>query len=413
MTEGRNRPLWFWLAFPAVTMSLGWGLRGYIGGGPLGAMIPGALVGLALCLLLEREIDAGTVAAFAAIGVGFGGQETYGQTVGLSMKPETFGWAMLGFALKGGAWGLLGGAAMGAAFLRERYRRLDLLFALLAMVVATWIGWKLVNDPKVLYFSNPFDKPRPELWAGLWAGGIAFLGWLQFRRGARIPTSLAVWGAIGGAVGFPAGAALQVMGRAYDLPLQLGWWKVMELTFGACLGLAYGYAAWRWKGELAPAKTSTPRARAWWCHPIYAGFAIMCLMISSQFLRSRFGYTIAGAVLLGLVLFREELGWHAAITITSCAFAFDFLKNRPELPLAATWGFVVVLTIAVAVLVVLKPRVWPMFALLTWASVGVSVLKSYIPFRLGKLEMMEAIFVLMGVVITLWARRMVKPAASV
>ena len=26
----------------AVTMSLGWGLRGFIGGGPLGAMIPGA-----------------------------------------------------------------------------------------------------------------------------------------------------------------------------------------------------------------------------------------------------------------------------------------------------------------------------------------------------------------------------------
>ena len=68
-------------------MSLGWGLRGSIGGGPLGAMIPGAMIGLALCLLLGREQDAGRIAAFAAIGVGFGGQETYGQTVGLEPAP--------------------------------------------------------------------------------------------------------------------------------------------------------------------------------------------------------------------------------------------------------------------------------------------------------------------------------------
>ena len=71
-------PAWLWYLFPAVAMSLGWGLRGTIGGGPLGAMIPGAMIGLALCLLLGREKNAGFVAGFAAIGVGFGGQETYG-----------------------------------------------------------------------------------------------------------------------------------------------------------------------------------------------------------------------------------------------------------------------------------------------------------------------------------------------
>jgi hypothetical protein len=74
-------------------MSLSWGLRGCIGGGSLGAMIPGMMIGLALCLLLGRESDADLVAAFGAIGLGLGGQETYGQTVGLSMRPETFWWA--------------------------------------------------------------------------------------------------------------------------------------------------------------------------------------------------------------------------------------------------------------------------------------------------------------------------------
>ena len=100
-----TRPLWQWCLLGAVAMSLGWGLRGSIGGGSLGAMIPGAMIGLVLCLLLNRHSDAGLIAAFAAIGVGFGGQETYGQTVGLSLLPETFWWAILGFVIKGAVMG--------------------------------------------------------------------------------------------------------------------------------------------------------------------------------------------------------------------------------------------------------------------------------------------------------------------
>lgn len=145
MDGAQVRPAWLWLVFPAVTMSLGWGLRGFIGGGPLGAMIPGVMVGLALCILLEREADAALVGAFAAVGVGFGGQETYGQTVGLSFKPETFAWAITGFAIKGAAWGLLGGAAIGIAFTRERYRNRDLIGGFLLMILGTWAGWKLIN----------------------------------------------------------------------------------------------------------------------------------------------------------------------------------------------------------------------------------------------------------------------------
>jgi hypothetical protein len=40
-------------------MLLGWGLRGYIGGDPDGALIPGVLVALSLCLLLGYKIETG------------------------------------------------------------------------------------------------------------------------------------------------------------------------------------------------------------------------------------------------------------------------------------------------------------------------------------------------------------------
>ena len=123
-------------------MSLGWGLRGSIGGGSLGAMIPGAMIGLVLCVLLNRHSDSGLIAAFAAIGVGFGGQETYGQTVGLSLQPETFWWAILGFVVKGAAWGLLGGAFIGIALDRGRHATAQLLAGFAIMVLGTWIGWQ-------------------------------------------------------------------------------------------------------------------------------------------------------------------------------------------------------------------------------------------------------------------------------
>jgi hypothetical protein len=58
-------------------MSLGWGLRGYIGGGPHGAMIRSLFVSLLLCQYLRYSISASAVAVvFAAIGIGFGGNMT-------------------------------------------------------------------------------------------------------------------------------------------------------------------------------------------------------------------------------------------------------------------------------------------------------------------------------------------------
>ena len=44
MKENYSKHLF--LALPAIAMMLGWGLRGHIGGGPFGAMIPGAMVAL-------------------------------------------------------------------------------------------------------------------------------------------------------------------------------------------------------------------------------------------------------------------------------------------------------------------------------------------------------------------------------
>jgi hypothetical protein len=395
-------PVWMWYVLPAVTMSLGWGLRGYIGGGSLGAMIPGAMVGLALCLLLRRETGVGLVAALAAVGVGFGGQETYGQTVGLSFVPETYSWAILGFAIKGAVWGFLGGAFIAIALTRERYQFRDLLIACALMIAGTWVGWKLINEPRLIYFSNLHDRPRAELWAGLWLGALLVPTYLSFRGGARIPWLFAVWGALGGGVGFAAGAALQVWGRS-NLPMLRDWWKMMEFTFGALLGMSYGHCARMVRNQLQPASENHPGLPA----SVMAAIAgIACAIVLPGILPLRFDYTVAGAMLIALSLASAAFRWQTAMTVTYCAFAYDLLRNRPDYPTPLMWSWVILTTALTIVAVYRMPRTTPMFSVLTASAVGTALLKSFLPVAPYRPPLLvDAIFVVMAVLVLLWTRQ--------
>lgn len=393
-----KRTFWFWWVFPAAAMSLAWGLRGYIGGGSLGAMIPGAMIGLSLCLLLGRDKSAGFVALCAAIGVGFGGQETYGQTVGLSLQPATYWWALVGFAVKGAAWGLLGGAFIGIGLMRDRFRRRDLWIALALMVAGTWLGWKLVDQPKLIYFSNRLDRPREELWAGLCLGGIVLLVWLR----SKIPTVFALWGAVGGGVGFALGAAAQVWGRGWMPHPWVDWWKVMEFTFGALLGLAYGACAHRQRAEIGEDRASEGPRR-----PLLVPLALSVFVL----LAVRFDFTIVGAAVIAVALLSEELCRQTAITATFCAFALDLLRNQKTFPVAAMWVFVIVTTAAVAVYTFRRWSTRGMFLLMTWTAVAMSALKSSLqPARLGAQIPVEIVFVALAVAITLFANWVKRPA---
>jgi hypothetical protein len=383
-------------------MSLGWGLRGSIGGGSLGAMIPGAMIGLVLCLLLDRHSDSGLIAAFAAIGVGFGGQETYGQTVGLSLQPETFWWAILGFVVKGAAWGLLGGAFIGIALGRQRHATAQLLAGFAIMVFGTWLGWQYLNHPKHIYFSNRLDRPREELWAGLWLGGVLLLAWLR----SRVPSLFALYGAVGGGIGFGVGASLQPIGRAVWAGMPLGWWKAMELTFGGLLGLAYVLCAWRLRNQLAGAGSTAaagpPLPRAFLAAIIAIGLAV----VSGQHVPARFDYTIAGAVLASLLLFSESLAWQTAITATCAAFGWDFLDYQTFAPLPLVWTLLVATTAVVAVVVARYPRTRAMLLLLTWLAVASAFRYLLPPSGVGREAVtMLAVFVFLALAMSLMLLR--------
>jgi hypothetical protein len=372
--------------WPALAMSLGWGLRGYIGGGPFGAMIPGAMVALIPCRLLGVEGGrAALAAAFGAVGVGFGGEMTYGQTVGFARESGTLAWGLAGLALKGAVWGLTGGAFVAAGFAKVGVKRLAV--ALSAFVAATALGWAVVNQPKLLYFSNLLDRPREEVWAGLLLGGLAF--WLVLRDVPAV-ARFAAAGFVGGGLGFGLGGFWIFIGESVGFETA-PWWKLMEFTFGALFGAALGWAAmglpptdaaakgWPRDWRMAPA--SVPLAFAvYWLEPLIPG---------------RFSYVVAGCLLILAAAAWPAARLPVALTLTAAAFFADWAEYHARDPKlgAETLGW----ALAFAATALFACGVWRVasargaFWLITGAAVGTALAKGAIT----AIHMEHALFVIL------------------
>lgn len=416
LVTNSHSKLWIYCLGPAVAMLLGWGLRGFIGGGPLGAMIPGAMVALLLCLILGLDQRASALlAAFGSIGIGLGGQMTYGQTIGLIVQPETFFWGLLGLSVKGGIWRLSGGAILGLGFVLKQIQRKDVVIGLVVLLAGLLVGWKLINEPRLIYFSNPYDKPRAEIWAGLLFGTMALLGYLALKGHAKLPLHFALWGALGGAIGFGGGGLWMVVGKTFPAGKQwLSWWKFMEFTFGFCFGLALGYAAWLKRATIWSAQASSPASGL--RLPAVAlslvattvmGLALLWLEASVDIVCT---FTFLGVGLLIVALFREAFAWQIALTMTACAFVYDLVEKFSE---ETGWGDPCAKWIAAAVTAVLlgvvvalrlrsgKPMTAWAFLTLMWLAVVVSYLKSLRNFLpLGGHSIVELIFTVSAVVLT-------------
>ncbi len=355
-------------------MMLGWGLRGFIGGGPFGAMIPGAMVALTLCLFYPRR-DVAMTAAFAAIGVGIGGEMTYGQTVGFIVKADTFWWGFLGLGLKGAIWGALAGAVISLGF--TPHPRL-VLGGAAAISAATYAGWKLINEPKLIYFSHPIDKPRPEIWAGFLLAALALVAYLGWQGKLQPAARFAIAGFIGGGIGFGFGGAIQGLGRIFTPELNLHWWKYMEFFFGFCFGWAL---AWAWDHSAIPEDTEPDAPAPGPVVELAAAAAVTAgLMWLSWNMPSRFAYLLAGAAVLCLLTRLRWLARHVAYTITFTAFALDLARywsrEYKRGPAEPAYAAAIIASILFA-WVVLR---WgndtrTMLEWLTWTAVGFATVK--------------------------------------
>ncbi len=398
-------------------MMLGWGLRGFIGGGPLGAMIPGAMVVLTLCLLYPRR-DVATLAAFGAIGVGIVGDETYGQTIGFIVKAETFWWGLLGLSLKGAIWGAVGGGVIGlglTALSISKPTRL-VLGAVVVMAAATEIGWKLINEPKLIYFSNRLDKPRAEIWAGFALAAIALVAYLAWQGHAQPALRFALVGFVGGAIGFGGGGAIQGLGKIFAPDLNLHWWKYMEFFFGLLFGWALALAmAWtmaRSKPSEEPNETETERARPLWMELLAAVAINSAMYWLERKIPLRFTFLVVGGLMLVLVTQWRWLSKHLAYSVTFTATVLDLARHWSGAYKRGTPEPAYALAIVAAVVFAYAVYRWSenpqrMLNLLTWGCVAVAIVKFAIqPVGLsGLIDHIAAAFVLMAIAVSWMAPR--------
>src|SRR5713101_148969 len=174
----------------AMAGGMGWGIRGQYGH-ETGAMIAGVLIGFTAALLFIPEassLQAARVVALTAIGISFGGSETYAQTVGLTHDAEFLGnwpalrWGLFGLFIKGGVWIGFAGAFLGIGLSQKHYRPAEMALVMAGLLVLVYIGVRVLNEPfdpthKILprlYFSHDWYwraeaefKPRREIWGGL------------------------------------------------------------------------------------------------------------------------------------------------------------------------------------------------------------------------------------------------------
>ena len=320
----------------ALAMSLGWGIRGDYGH-EAGAMLPGALLALAIVITAGRAdwlARAGTLGMLGAFGWAFGGQMSYGIVIGYTAAPTfidvAYGYGAL--FLIGALWGGIGAGvlALGLTWRQERLESfvvplaaLGLLWLLLDLtgltarlearwsfhdtdwVAATaalavgalfycragasreparliialaggwWSGYALLTQLLGLRMT----PPRSDNWAGC-VGLFVALALYLWRDRNRAALLLVLYGLLAGGAGFAVGDFVQMLGRAgwgpigrYEALRQLDYWKWMERLFGLIMGFGIALGVGRLLREGVAPLEPAPPSRR------LRGFALVILLV--------------------------------------------------------------------------------------------------------------------------------------
>lgn len=217
MTRSTTIPSWRVSTFVvcALSLSIGWGIRGNFGH-EYGAMIPGALTGIAVCLLSGREDWRRRVAYFGffgAVGWGFGGSMSYGQVIGYThtghFETQLYGFAML--YVIGFLWGAIGGAGIALPAVADR-QHLARFFTPLLFIFPAWLVWDVARVRIARYAQESFDASAfrhesPFYWFDAdWTLAVVTLlalGVFDLWQRRELNAILApVYGAVGAGIGY-------------------------------------------------------------------------------------------------------------------------------------------------------------------------------------------------------------------
>lgn len=163
------------LVLAALSLSIGWGIRGNFGH-ENGAMIPGALAALAVCLLSGRQDwrdRAPYFAFFGALGWAFGGSMSYMQVVAYThsghLPTQLFGF--FGLFTLGFLWSIMGGAGTAFAAVVDR-EKLVAVFRPLCWIFVAWLVYER-------FFQVYLETLFPANFDATWSRQAAHTYWLD------------------------------------------------------------------------------------------------------------------------------------------------------------------------------------------------------------------------------------------
>jgi hypothetical protein len=305
------------IALTALSLSLGWGIRGNYGH-EYGAMIPGALAALAAVLLSGRADWQERIAYFAtfgALGWSFGGSMSYMQVIAYTHSGHSSS-VLYGFAclfVIGFLWAALGGAGTAlpavveesflagliapmyavfllwwlqgvsiAPWLKGRGYNLDwydtdwlaALLALAAVLAVAAIrrrldgptslilhlaaGWWAGFLILVLALQLRMTPPRGDNWAGCVGMTVGMLWYCRQASMVDLARAALVCGFIGG-IGFAGASMLKLV--EVTSGLETNWHSVLEQTTGLFNGVGVAVAVAglaRWRPPLSDARQPLP-----------------------------------------------------------------------------------------------------------------------------------------------------------
>ncbi len=204
--QGLRAQHWTTFLVVALSLSIGWGIRGNFGH-EYGAMIAGALAAIAACLLSGREDWRTRVAYFGffgALGWGFGGSISYMQVISYThsghLPSQAYGF--FGLFLIGLLWAGMGGAGTAFPAVADR-ERLTAIFRPLCWVFGTWALLGLVALPAIERWESTFQATwsrheSPLYWFDAdWIQALtALLGVFAFDLWDRRPRTVPMMNAI-------------------------------------------------------------------------------------------------------------------------------------------------------------------------------------------------------------------------
>jgi hypothetical protein len=220
-------------ALTALSLSIGWGIRGNFGH-EYGAMIPGALAAMAAVALSGRVDWISALpffAVFGALGWSFGGSISYMQVVAYTHSGHSLS-VFYGFAclfLIGFLWAALGGAGTALPAVADRARLTDFFLPLGLVFFCWWLQGVLI-EPWLRSLGFTIDWYDTDWLAALLCFPAALMAGMIRRRMDR-STALVLYLAGGWWAGF--GLLVLGLGLRMTPPRGDNWAGCLGMTVGA------------------------------------------------------------------------------------------------------------------------------------------------------------------------------------